>query len=145
MRAFFSFLLKSIVFTLAGSFILYVLVFFLLTPRTPKNAVEIVEMIKEIPNVKENFQKMLSRNYEAVSHINLDEDVVVGSPAPTEPSSQKLSEDIVTRLQAVESRDKELSDLKRDLERMQEQLDRLENENRALSLKLDEVVKTKTR
>ena len=146
-------LFKGILVSLIGSFVVYVVVFIYLSGKPIKNVKDFKALLNDMVNVKDKIAMLNNRSALMSDQMDLKEEANAANDEQKNEIQKalslidqqlKLSEDSRNR---IETNDEfaappaavtveELYVLKKDLTRLQKQLDRIENNSRLLTLQI---------
>lgn len=147
-------LFKGILISLIGSLVVYVVVFVLISGKPIKNIKDVKAMVNDMVNVKDKIAMLNSRSALVANQGELQE---AANNAPDEQKSEiqktlalidkqlQVSEEARNRVDTndefapaenVVIQANEFLGVKKDITRLQKQLDRIENNNRLLTLQI---------
>lgn len=126
MSGFFGGLFRGIVINVSGILMVYIIVFCVMAPKLPKDLKGMKAFVSDMVNVKTNIASLQNKAPEYLDSPELKADFAEDVMSPAD-IAKGIAETSVTP--------EELFTVKKDLARLQKQLDRIENQNRALSLK----------
>ena len=129
MRNFLGGFFRGIIVNLFGIVIVYIIVFCFMAPKLPKDLKTMKVFVSDMVNVKGNILKMQNKSSDILSKPEMKLAVESDSMTP---------EEMAKAIAATEVSPAELFMMKKDMMRLQKQLDRIENQNRALSLRLSQ-------
>ena len=134
MGGFFGGLFRGILINILGIILVYVIAFCVMAPKLPKDIKSIKTFVSDMVNVKTNIATLNNTTPDYLDNSDLKVDFAEDVLTPAE-MAKGISE---TKVSA-----EEFFLLKRELARLQKQLDRVENQNRVLSLKIFQQEKNK--
>ena len=129
MRNFFGGFFRGLIVNLFGIVVVYIIVFCFMAPKLPKDLKSMKVFVSDMVNVKGNILKMQNKSSDVLSKPEMKLALESDSMTP---------EEMAKAIAATEVSPAELFMMKKDMARLQKQLDRIENQNRALSLRLSQ-------
>ena len=126
MRNFFGGFFRGLIVNLFGIVVVYIIVFCFMAPKLPKDLKSMKVFVSDMVNVKGNILKMQNKSSDVLSKPEMKLALESDSMTP---------EEMAKAIAATEVSPAELFMMKKDMARLQKQLDRIENQNRALSLR----------
>lgn len=138
--SFFGGIFKGVIVTILGTLVVYIIFFIIMAPKLPKNIAGLRAFVSSMVNVKETIGNMQSKSSAYLDKKDTKLALEGDSLTPEEFAKAVAEQNLVEALadDAPTPRgDKRLA-------RMQAQLDRIENQNRQLSLRLQKLEKNTT-
>lgn len=133
---FFRGLFRGLVINIFGVVLVYIVVSIVMVPKLPRDAKSVKEFVSDLVNVKRNIVKMQNKSSDVLAKPENKFALEQDSMTP---------EEFAKAISVQEVTPEEIVNIKYRIEKLQKQLDRIENQNRGISLQMSRIEKIQLR